>query len=133
MLTGDKLETAICIAKSSGEWDYDLWSLDSLSSIISGLFAKSDNVHVFGQVNNRTEAHNELNALRRSGFINMGFAFCIPMLITENAKHKHIQEIGRRSGDVWLGAQRLSPVLWGGFKFHSQGVTSMVRSRHSDG
>ncbi|KAF8367410.1 tat-5 [Pristionchus pacificus] len=47
MLTGDKLETAICIAKSSG------------------LFAKSDNVHVFGQVNNRTEAHNELNALRR--------------------------------------------------------------------
>ncbi|KAI6229029.1 Phospholipid-transporting ATPase [Aphelenchoides fujianensis] len=47
MLTGDKLETAICIAKSSG------------------LFSKSDNIHVFGQVNDRTEAHNELNALRK--------------------------------------------------------------------
>ncbi|CAJ0585807.1 unnamed protein product, partial [Mesorhabditis spiculigera] len=47
MLTGDKLETAICIAKSSG------------------LFSKADTVHVFGQVQNRTEAHNELNALRR--------------------------------------------------------------------
>uniref|UniRef100_A0A9J2PBC9 Phospholipid-transporting ATPase n=1 Tax=Ascaris lumbricoides TaxID=6252 RepID=A0A9J2PBC9_ASCLU len=47
MLTGDKLETAICIAKSSG------------------LFSKSDNVHVFGQVQTRIEAHNELNALRR--------------------------------------------------------------------
>uniref|UniRef100_A0A915E533 Phospholipid-transporting ATPase n=1 Tax=Ditylenchus dipsaci TaxID=166011 RepID=A0A915E533_9BILA len=47
MLTGDKLETAICIAKSSG------------------LFSKTDNVHVFGQVQDRTEAHNELNALRK--------------------------------------------------------------------
>ncbi|VDL83939.1 unnamed protein product [Nippostrongylus brasiliensis] len=47
MLTGDKLETAICIAKSSG------------------LFSRTDNVHVFGSVQNRTEAHNELNALRR--------------------------------------------------------------------
>ncbi|KAL3097585.1 hypothetical protein niasHT_023385 [Heterodera trifolii] len=47
MLTGDKMETAICIAKSSG------------------LFSKTDNVHVFGQVRDRTEAHNELNALRK--------------------------------------------------------------------
>lgn len=47
MLTGDKLETAICIAKSSG------------------LFSKTDNVHVFGQVQDRTEAHNELNSLRK--------------------------------------------------------------------
>jgi phospholipid-translocating ATPase len=47
MLTGDKMETAICIAKSSG------------------LFSKNDNVHVFGQVRDRTEAHNELNALRK--------------------------------------------------------------------
>ncbi|KAK0427670.1 hypothetical protein QR680_010355 [Steinernema hermaphroditum] len=47
MLTGDKLETAICIAKSSG------------------LFSKTDNIHVFGQVKTRTEAHNELNNLRR--------------------------------------------------------------------
>uniref|UniRef100_A0A1I7XRY4 Col_cuticle_N domain-containing protein n=1 Tax=Heterorhabditis bacteriophora TaxID=37862 RepID=A0A1I7XRY4_HETBA len=50
MLTGDKLETAICIAKSSG------------------LFSRTDNVHVFGPVYNRTDAHNELNALR-SGLI----------------------------------------------------------------
>ncbi|CAI4223113.1 unnamed protein product [Auanema sp. JU1783] len=47
MLTGDKLETAICIAKSSG------------------LFSRTDNVHVFGPVQNRTDAHAELNALRR--------------------------------------------------------------------
>ncbi|EFP01045.1 hypothetical protein GCK72_001413 [Caenorhabditis remanei] len=47
MLTGDKLETAICIAKSSG------------------LFSRSDNIHVFGNVHNRTDAHNELNNLRR--------------------------------------------------------------------
>uniref|UniRef100_A0A914WKJ9 Phospholipid-transporting ATPase n=1 Tax=Plectus sambesii TaxID=2011161 RepID=A0A914WKJ9_9BILA len=47
MLTGDKLETAICIAKSSG------------------LFARTENVHVFGNVLNRLEAHAELNALRR--------------------------------------------------------------------
>ncbi|KAI6203569.1 hypothetical protein M3Y94_00572600 [Aphelenchoides besseyi] len=47
MLTGDKLETAICIAKSFG------------------LFSKSDNIHVFGKVETRTDAHNELNALRK--------------------------------------------------------------------
>ncbi|CAD5205453.1 unnamed protein product [Bursaphelenchus okinawaensis] len=47
MLTGDKLETAICIAKSSG------------------LFSKSDNIHVFGNVTDRIKAHNELNALRK--------------------------------------------------------------------
>uniref|UniRef100_A0A914XVP2 Phospholipid-transporting ATPase n=3 Tax=Panagrolaimus TaxID=55784 RepID=A0A914XVP2_9BILA len=47
MLTGDKLETAICIAKSSG------------------LFSRADNIHVFGQVQSRTEAHNELNQLRK--------------------------------------------------------------------
>jgi phospholipid-translocating ATPase len=47
MLTGDKMETAICISKSSG------------------LFSKTDNVHVFGNVRDRTEAHNELNALRK--------------------------------------------------------------------
>lgn len=47
MLTGDKLETAICIAKSSG------------------LFSKTDNVQVFGQVQTRIDAHNELNALRK--------------------------------------------------------------------
>uniref|UniRef100_A0AC35TSQ4 Phospholipid-transporting ATPase n=1 Tax=Rhabditophanes sp. KR3021 TaxID=114890 RepID=A0AC35TSQ4_9BILA len=47
MLTGDKLETAICIAKSSG------------------LFSKTDPIHVFGNVQDRTEAHNELTALRR--------------------------------------------------------------------
>jgi phospholipid-translocating ATPase len=51
MLTGDKMETAICIAKSSG------------------LFSKSDNMHVFGQVQDRTEAHNELNALRKYFFV----------------------------------------------------------------
>ena len=47
MLTGDKLETAICIAKSSG------------------LFSRTDNIHVFGQVENRKEAHDELNQLRK--------------------------------------------------------------------
>ncbi|VDO33572.1 unnamed protein product [Haemonchus placei] len=47
MLTGDKLETAICIAKSSG------------------LFSRTDNVHVFGSVQNRTEAHNELNSVNQ--------------------------------------------------------------------
>lgn len=41
------METAICIAKSSG------------------LFSKTDSVHVFGHVRDRTEAHNELNALRK--------------------------------------------------------------------
>lgn len=56
MLTGDKLETAICIAKSSG------------------LFSKTDNVHVFGQVQDRTEAHNELNSLRKY-FINLIFFY----------------------------------------------------------
>ena len=47
MLTGDKLETAICIAKSSG------------------LISKTDDIHVFAQVENRKEAHNELNQLRK--------------------------------------------------------------------
>ena len=47
MLTGDKLETAVCIAKSSG------------------LFSRSVEVHIFGPVHNRTDAHNELNNLRR--------------------------------------------------------------------
>lgn len=46
MLTGDKLETAICIAKSSG------------------LFSKSDHIHVFGSVQTRTDAYNELDNLR---------------------------------------------------------------------
>lgn len=47
MLTGDKLETAICIAKSSG------------------LFSRNQNIHVFNQVTNRADAHAQLNALRR--------------------------------------------------------------------
>ena len=47
MLTGDKQETAICIAKSSG------------------LFAKTENIHTFGSVLNRMEAHSELMALQR--------------------------------------------------------------------
>lgn len=51
MLTGDKLETAMCIAKSSG------------------LFSKTDNVHVFGEVQDRTAAHNELNSLRKYDFL----------------------------------------------------------------
>ena len=47
MLTGDKLETATCIAKSSR------------------LVSKTQNIHVFKTVSNRTEAHQELNAFRR--------------------------------------------------------------------
>ncbi|KAL0962598.1 hypothetical protein UPYG_G00342300 [Umbra pygmaea] len=47
MLTGDKLETATCIAKSSH------------------LVSRSQDIHVFRQVSNRGEAHLELNAFRR--------------------------------------------------------------------
>ncbi|KAJ8302841.1 hypothetical protein KUTeg_019237 [Tegillarca granosa] len=47
MLTGDKLETAICIAKSSK------------------LVSRTQDIHTFQIVNGRTEAHLELNALRR--------------------------------------------------------------------
>ena len=47
MLTGDKLETATCIAKSSR------------------LVSKTQDIHMFKQVTNRTEAHQELNAFRR--------------------------------------------------------------------
>jgi phospholipid-translocating ATPase len=44
MLTGDKLETANCIAKSSG------------------LFSRSQKVHIFRAVTDRTQAHHELRA-----------------------------------------------------------------------
>ncbi|XP_047552213.1 probable phospholipid-transporting ATPase IIB isoform X4 [Lutra lutra] len=47
MLTGDKLETATCIAKSSH------------------LVSRSQDIHVFRPVTNRGEAHLELNAFRR--------------------------------------------------------------------
>uniref|UniRef100_A0A8B9HVU4 Phospholipid-transporting ATPase n=1 Tax=Astyanax mexicanus TaxID=7994 RepID=A0A8B9HVU4_ASTMX len=47
MLTGDKLETATCIAKSSH------------------LVSRSQDIHVFRPVSNRGEAHLELNAFRR--------------------------------------------------------------------
>ncbi|KAG8504359.1 LOW QUALITY PROTEIN: putative phospholipid-transporting ATPase IIB [Galemys pyrenaicus] len=47
MLTGDKLETATCIAKSSH------------------LVSRAQDVHVFGPVGSRGEAHLELNAFRR--------------------------------------------------------------------
>jgi phospholipid-translocating ATPase len=47
MLTGDKLETATCIAKSSR------------------LVSRSQNMHVFRTVTNRAEAHQELNSFRR--------------------------------------------------------------------
>uniref|UniRef100_A0A914Q8F5 Phospholipid-transporting ATPase n=1 Tax=Panagrolaimus davidi TaxID=227884 RepID=A0A914Q8F5_9BILA len=47
MLTGDKLETAICIAKSSG------------------LFSKTDNIHVFGNVQNRRQARTELDKFKK--------------------------------------------------------------------
>ncbi|MFT7811527.1 putative phospholipid-transporting ATPase IIB isoform X1 [Arapaima gigas] len=47
MLTGDKLETATCIAKSSH------------------LVSRSQNIHVFRPVSNRGEAHLELNSFRR--------------------------------------------------------------------
>jgi len=44
MLTGDKLETAYCIAKSSG------------------LFSRSQKVHIFKHVTDRNQAHQELRA-----------------------------------------------------------------------
>ena len=47
MLTGDKLETATCIAKSSR------------------LVSKTQAIHIFSNVTNRMEAHNEMNAFRR--------------------------------------------------------------------
>uniref|UniRef100_A0AAQ5YY84 Phospholipid-transporting ATPase n=1 Tax=Amphiprion ocellaris TaxID=80972 RepID=A0AAQ5YY84_AMPOC len=47
MLTGDKLETATCIAKSSH------------------LVSRNQHIHVFKPVSNRGEAHLELNAFRR--------------------------------------------------------------------
>ncbi|ELT89087.1 hypothetical protein CAPTEDRAFT_193806 [Capitella teleta] len=47
MLTGDKLETAICIAKSSR------------------LVSPTQDIYVFKAVNSRSEAHLELNAFRR--------------------------------------------------------------------
>ncbi|CAK8680764.1 unnamed protein product [Clavelina lepadiformis] len=47
MLTGDKLETATCIAKSSR------------------LVSRDQDIHVFQQVSSRTEAHLELNSFRR--------------------------------------------------------------------
>uniref|UniRef100_A0A8C1SMV4 Phospholipid-transporting ATPase n=1 Tax=Cyprinus carpio TaxID=7962 RepID=A0A8C1SMV4_CYPCA len=47
MLTGDKLETATCIAKSSH------------------LVSRNQDIHVFKPVSNRGEAHLELNAFRR--------------------------------------------------------------------
>ncbi|XP_066208424.1 probable phospholipid-transporting ATPase IIB isoform X3 [Saccopteryx leptura] len=47
MLTGDKLETATCIAKSSH------------------LVSRAQDIHVFRPVTNRGEAHLELNAFRR--------------------------------------------------------------------
>ena len=47
MLTGDKLETAICIAKSSK------------------LVSRLQDIYVFQNVNDRSEAHLELNSLRR--------------------------------------------------------------------
>ena len=47
MLTGDKLETATCIAKSSR------------------LVSKTQSIHIFNTVTNRMEAHNEMNSFRR--------------------------------------------------------------------
>lgn len=47
MLTGDKLETATCIAQSSR------------------LIARNQMIHTFKQISNRSEAHLELNSLRR--------------------------------------------------------------------
>lgn len=49
MLTGDKLETATCIAKSSR------------------LVARTQAIHTFRPVADRAEAHLELNAFRRKG------------------------------------------------------------------
>ena len=47
MLTGDKLETATCIAKSSK------------------LVSRTQDIYAFKKVTGRTEAHLELNNLRR--------------------------------------------------------------------
>ena len=47
MLTGDKLETATCIAKSAK------------------LVARTQGIHIFKKVCNRSEAHLELNSFRR--------------------------------------------------------------------
>ena len=47
MLTGDKLETATCIAKSSR------------------LVSRTQTIHTFRPVTNRGEAHLELNSFRR--------------------------------------------------------------------
>lgn len=47
MLTGDKLETAICIGKSSK------------------LVSRSQQMFVFGQATTRTEVHAELNTFRK--------------------------------------------------------------------
>merc|ERR1719495_803451 len=47
MLTGDKLETATCIAKSSK------------------LVARTQDIHIFKEVATRSEAHQELNSYRR--------------------------------------------------------------------
>ena len=47
MLTGDKLETSICIAQSSR------------------LVPRTQGIHVFGEVTSRTDTHQELNAFRR--------------------------------------------------------------------
>ena len=47
MLTGDKLETASCIAQSSR------------------LVSRSQNLHIFPAIGTRAEAHQELNAFRR--------------------------------------------------------------------
>ena len=75
MLTGDKLETATCIAKSSR------------------LVSKTQDIHLFKQVTNRTEAHQELNAFRRKQdaalvirgldlevFMELNFALCFTIL-----------------------------------------------------
>ena len=47
MLTGDKLETATCIAKSSK------------------LVSRTQTIHTFRRITNRSDAHLELNAFRR--------------------------------------------------------------------
>lgn len=47
MLTGDKLETAICIAQSSR------------------LVPRTQSIHVFGNATSRADTHQELNAFRR--------------------------------------------------------------------
>lgn len=47
MLTGDKLETAVCIAKSSK------------------LVSRTQDIHILNRVTDRGQAHLELNSLRR--------------------------------------------------------------------